>query len=133
MQALDFAGILSFPTVGLIDGTFRANIEETGMSYQLEVETISEAREVDMLTTPYVSNTDEARCMTEAGADFVVAHMGLTTGGNIVAETAKTLDDCMREVQAIADTCKSTRSDVLVLCHGGPIATPVDAQYTLDR
>lgn len=133
LKALGFAGIQNFPTVGLIDGTFRANLEETGMSYQLEVETIAAAREMDMLTTPYVFNTDEARRMTEAGADIVVAHMGLTTGGNIGAETAKTLDDCVREVQAIADTCKGTRSDVLVLCHGGPIATPVDAQYILDR
>lgn len=133
LKALGFAGIQNFPTVGLIDGTFRANLEETGMSYQLEVETIAAAREMDMLTTPYVFNTDEARRMTEAGADIVVAHMGLTTGGNIGAETAKTLDDCVREVQAIADTCKGSRSDVLVLCHGGPIATPADAQYILDR
>ncbi len=133
LKALGFAGIQNFPTVGLIDGTFRANLEETGMSYQLEVETIAAAREMDMLTTPYVFNTDEARRMTEAGADVVVAHMGLTTGGNIGAETAKTLDDCVREVQAIADTCKGIRSDVLVLCHGGPIASPVDAQYILDR
>lgn len=133
LKALGFAGIQNFPTVGLIDGTFRANLEETGMSYQLEVETIAAAREMDMLTTPYVFNTDEARRMTEAGADIVVAHMGLTTGGNIGAETSKTLDDCVREVQSIADTCKSTRSEVLVLCHGGPIASPWDAQYILDR
>jgi predicted TIM-barrel enzyme len=133
LKALGFAGIQNFPTVGLIDGTFRANLEETGMSYQLEVETIAAAREMDMLTTPYVFNTDEARRMTEAGADIVVAHMGLTTGGNIGAETAKTLDDCVREVQAIADICKNLRPEVLVLCHGGPIATPADAQYMLDR
>ncbi len=132
LKALGFAGIQNFPTVGLIDGTFRANLEETGMSYQLEVETIAAAREMDMLTTPYVFNTDEARRMTEAGADIVVAHMGLTTGGNIGAETAKTLDDCVREVQAIADTCKNIRAEVLVLCHGGPIATPADAQFILD-
>jgi len=133
LKALGFAGIQNFPTVGLIDGTFRANLEETGMSYQLEVETIAAAREMDMLTTPYVFNIDEARRMTEAGADIIVAHMGLTTGGNIGAETAKTLDDCVREVQAIADTAKSIRSDVFVLCHGGPIATPDDAQFMLDR
>lgn len=133
LKALGFAGIQNFPTVGLIDGNFRANLEETGMSYQLEVETIAAAREMDLLTTPYVFNTDEARRMTEAGADIVVAHMGLTTGGNIGAETAKTLDDCVREVQAIADTCKDIRADVLVLCHGGPIATPMDAQFILDR
>lgn len=133
LKALGFAGIQNFPTVGLIDGTFRANLEETGMSYQLEVETIAAAREMDLLATPYVFNTDDAKRMTEAGADIIVAHMGLTTGGAIGAETAKTLDDCVREVQAIADTAKSMRSEVLVLCHGGPIATPPDAQYILDR
>lgn len=133
LKALGFAGIQNFPTVGLIDGTFRANLEETGMSYQLEVETIAAAREMDMLTTPYVFNVDEARRMTETGADIVVAHMGLTTGGKIGAETAKTLDDCVREVEAIADTCKNIRPEVLVLCHGGPIATPADAQFILDR
>ena len=133
LRSLGFAGIQNFPTVGLIDGTFRANLEETGMSYQLEVETIATARELDLLTTPYVFNTDEARRMTEAGADIIVAHMGLTTGGAIGAETAKTLDDCVREVQAIADTCKSIRSEVLVLCHGGPIALPPDAQFILKQ
>lgn len=133
LKALGFSGIQNFPTVGLIDGTFRANLEETGMSYELEVETIAAARAMDMLTTPYVFNTNEAKRMTQAGADIVVAHMGLTTGGAIGAETAKTLDDCVREVQAIADTAKSIRSEVLVLCHGGPIATPVDAQYILER
>jgi predicted TIM-barrel enzyme len=133
LKALGFAGIQNFPTVGLIDGTFRANLEETGMSYQLEVETIAAAREMDLLTTPYVFNTDEAKRMTEAGADIIVAHMGLTTGGAIGAETAKTLDDCVREVQAIADTCKSIRSEVLVLCHGGPIALPPDAQFILEQ
>jgi predicted TIM-barrel enzyme len=133
LKSLGFAGIQNFPTVGLIDGTFRANLEETGMSYQLEVETIAAARELDLLTTPYVFNTDEAKRMTEAGADIVVAHMGLTTGGNIGAETALTLDDCVREVQAITDTCKNLRPEVLVLCHGGPIATPDDAAYILER
>jgi predicted TIM-barrel enzyme len=133
LKALGFAGIQNFPTVGLIDGNFRANLEETGMSYQLEVETIAAARELDLLTTPYVFNTDEARRMTEAGADIIVAHMGLTTGGAIGAVTAKTLDDCVREVQAIADTCKSIRSEVLVLCHGGPIALPPDAQFILEQ
>lgn len=133
LKALGFAGVQNFPTVGLIDGTFRANLEETGMSFQLEVETIAAARELDLLTTPYVFDTDQARRMTEAGADIIVAHMGLTTGGNIGAETAKTLHDCVHEVQAIADTAKSIRSEVLVLCHGGPIAMPPDAQYILDR
>lgn len=133
LKALGFAGIQNFPTVGLIDGSFRANLEETGMSYQLEVETIAAAREMDLLTTPYVFNTDEARRMTEAGADIIVAHMGLTTGGAIGAETAKTLDACVDEVQAITDTAKSIRPEVLVLCHGGPIALPPDAQYILDH
>ncbi|MFZ4765015.1 MAG: phosphoenolpyruvate hydrolase family protein [Roseimicrobium sp.] len=133
LKALGFAGVQNFPTVGLIDGTFRANLEETGMSYHLEVETIAASRELDLLTTPYVFNPDEARRMTEAGADIIVAHMGLTTGGNIGAETAKTLDDCVREVQAIADIAKSIRPEVLVLSHGGPIATPPDAQYILDH
>jgi predicted TIM-barrel enzyme len=133
LKELGFAGVQNFPTVGLIDGTFRANLEETGMSYQLEVETIAAAREMDLLTTPYVFNTDEAKRMTEAGSDIVVAHMGLTTGGHIGAETAKTLEDCVREVQAIANTAKSLRPEVFVLCHGGPIATPADAQFILDR
>ncbi len=133
LKALGFAGIQNFPTVAFIDGTFRKCLEETGMSYQLEVETIAAARELDLLTTPYVFNTDEARRMTEAGADIIVAHMGLTTGGSIGAETAKTLDDCVREVQAIAHTAKSLRPEVLVICHGGPIATPEDAQYVMER
>lgn len=133
LKALGFAGIQNFPTVGLIDGTFRANLEETGMSYRLEVEIIAAAREWDLLTTPYVFNAGEARLMTQAGADVIVAHMGLTTGGAIGAETAKTLDDCVREVQAITDTAKSLRDEVLVLCHGGPISTPEDAQYVLER
>jgi len=133
LRGLGFAGIQNFPTVGLIDGTFRANLEETGMSYELEVEMIAGAREMDMLTTPYVFNVSEAKRMTEAGADIVVAHMGLTTGGNIGAGTAKTLGDCVGEVQAITHTCKSLRPDVLVLCHGGPIATPKDAQFILEK
>ena len=133
LHALGFAGIQNFPTVGLIDGNFRANLEETGMSYQLEVDCIAAAHDLDLLTTPYVFNTDEAKRMTRAGADIVVAHMGLTTGGNIGAETARTLNDCVGEVQAIADTCKSLRADVLVLCHGGPIATPDEAQFILEK
>jgi predicted TIM-barrel enzyme len=131
LRGLGFAGIQNFPTVGLIDGTFRANLEETGMSYQLEVETIAAARDLDLLTTPYVFNPDEARRMTAAGADIVVAHMGLTTGGAIGAGTARSLADCVRDVQAIADAAKATRADVLVLCHGGPIATPADAGHIL--
>ncbi len=133
LKELGFAGIQNFPTVGLIDGVFRANLEETGMSYQLEVDCIAAAHDLDLLTSPYVFNVDEARRMTTAGADLVVAHMGLTTSGTIGARTAKSLDASVREVQAIIDTCKSTRSDVMVLCHGGPIATPQDAQYVLHR
>ncbi len=131
LKELGFAGIQNFPTVGLIDGMFRANLEETGMSYSQEVELIAAAREMDLLTTPYVFNVDEAKQMVRAGADIVVAHMGLTTNGSIGAKSAKSLQDCVREVQAITDACKSLRDDCLVLCHGGPIATPEDAQYIL--
>jgi predicted TIM-barrel enzyme len=131
IRELGFAGIQNFPTVGLIDGTLRVNLEETGMSYQLEVDCVRAALQIDLLTTPYVFNTAEAKLMTEAGADIIVAHMGLTTSGMIGARAAKTLDDCVRDVQAIVDTCKSIRSDTIVLCHGGPIATPKEAQYLL--
>ena len=129
LRDMGFAGIQNFPTVGLIDGVFRQNLEETGMSYALEVECIAAARELDMLTTPYAFNTREAEWMTKAGADIVVAHMGLTTSGAIGAQTAKSLETCANEVQAIIDVCKSIRPDVLVLCHGGPIATPADAEF----
>jgi predicted TIM-barrel enzyme len=132
LKELGFAGIQNFPTVGLIDGTFRANLEETGMSYQLEVDCIRAAHEMDLLTTPYVFNSEEARLMTNAGADIVVAHMGLTTSGTIGAFTSKSLDECVKQVQAIVDTCKSLRPETIVLCHGGPIATPKEAQYLLD-
>ena len=128
---LGFAGIQNFPTVGLCDGMFRANLEETGMGYDKEVALIALAREMDILTTPYVFNTTEARLMAEAGADIVVAHMGLTTSGLIGAKTAKTLEQCVTEVQAIADTCHSIRKDIIVLCHGGPIAMPDDAAFIL--
>jgi len=130
---LGFAGIQNFPTVGLCDGMFRANLEETGMGYDKEVALIALAREMDILTTPYVFNTTEARLMAEAGADIVVAHMGLTTSGLIGAKTAKTLEQCVTEVQAIADTCHSIRKDTIVLCHGGPIAMPDDAAFILRR
>ncbi len=133
IKALGFAGIQNFPTVGLIDGVFRANLEETGMSYAMEVECVAAARELDLLTTPYVFNLDETQQMVRAGADIVVAHMGLTTKGSIGAKTARTLDDCVRDVGAIADTAKSLRDDVLVICHGGPIAMPEDAAYILER
>ena len=127
LRDLGFAGIQNFPTVGLIDGLFRANLEETGMGYHLEVEMIAAAHEMDMLTTPYAFNVEEGQLMTEAGADIVVAHMGLTTKGTIGAHTAKTLDDCVEEVKAICNACKSIRGDVITLCHGGPIAEPEDA------
>ena len=133
LKALGFAGIQNFPTVGLIDGQFRANLEETGMGYGLEVECVAAARRLDLLTTPYAFNVDEAQRMTEAGADVVVAHMGLTTSGTIGAKTGRTMDESVRDVRAIADACKSIRADVLVLCHGGPIAEPEQAQYVLDR
>lgn len=133
LRDMGFAGIQNFPTVGLIDGIFRQNLEETGMSYALEVECIAAAHELNLLTTPYVFNTREAEWMTKAGADIVVAHMGLTTSGAIGAQTAKTLEQSAGEVQAIIDVCKSIRSDVFVLCHGGPIATPVDARFMFER
>ena len=133
LRDLGFAGIQNFPTVGLIDGLFRANLEETGMGYHLEVEMIAAAHEMDMLTTPYAFNVQEGQLMTEAGADIVVAHMGLTTKGTIGAHTAKTLDDCVEEVKAICNACKTIRDDVITLCHGGPIAEPEDASYILKR
>lgn len=133
LRDLGFAGIQNFPTVGLIDGRFREGLEETGFGYGLEVELVAEARTLGLLTTPYAFNPDEGRLMAEAGADVVVAHMGLTTGGSIGARTAKDLDASVAEIRAIADACKTARGDCLVLCHGGPIANPEDAQYVLDR
>lgn len=131
--AVGFSGIQNFPTVGLIDGTFRANLEETGMGYGLEVDVVARARAKDMLTTPYVFNASDAEDMTRAGADIVVAHMGLTTGGAIGAETALTLEDCVGEINAIADAARGVRDDVIVICHGGPIAMPEDASFILDN
>ncbi|MBD9650633.1 phosphoenolpyruvate hydrolase family protein (plasmid) [Ensifer sp. PDNC004] len=133
LKAVGFAGIQNFPTVGLIDGTFRANLEETGMGYALEVDLVRLARSKDMLTTPYVFSANDARAMTEAGADIVVAHMGLTTGGAIGADTALTLEACVDEVNAIAAAARSVNPDIIVLCHGGPIAEPEDARYILER
>ena len=133
LQAMGFAGIQNFPTVGLIDGTFRQGLEETGMGYDLEVDLIQAAHDLDLLTTPYAFSPAESAAMAKAGADIVVAHMGLTTLGTIGARTAKSLDDSVREVSAIAEAAKSVRSDILVLCHGGPIAMPLDAQHILDR
>jgi len=131
--ALGFSGIQNFPTVGLIDGTFRANLEETGMGYGLEVELIGRARALDLLTTPYVFSEQEARDMASAGADVVVAHMGLTTGGAIGAQTALELADCVAPINAYAAAAKAVKPDVIVLCHGGPIATPQDASFILAR
>ena len=133
LRDMGFAGIQNFPTVGLMDGVFRVNLEETGMSYQLEIECIAAARRLDLLTTPYAFNADEARQMTAAGADIIVAHMGLTTSGTIGAKTAKTLDQCLGEVQGMVEASKGERSDVMVLCHGGPIARPEDAQWILSQ
>ena len=130
---LGFSGVQNFPTVGLIDGTFRANLEETGMGYGLEVDFIARAARADMLTTPYVFNEDEARAMTQAGADIVVCHMGLTTGGAIGAETALKLQDCVEPINRWTAAARKQRRDVLVLCHGGPIATPEDARFILQH
>jgi predicted TIM-barrel enzyme len=128
-----FAGVQNFPTVGLIDGVFRANLEETGMGYALEVDAVEKARNMDLLTTPYVFNPDDARAMTKAGADILVAHMGLTTAGSIGAQTSKSLDDCVTLIDAIAAAARSIRSDIIMLCHGGPIAMPRDARYVLQN
>src|SRR5579884_38332 len=133
LRELGFAGIQNFPTVGLIDGVFRANLEETGMSYALEVELIEAARAADLLTTPYVFSADDARAMARAGADLIVCHMGLTTGGSIGAETAKSLDDCVALIDEWSEAALDERDDVLVLCHGGPIAEPADAAHVLER
>ncbi len=133
LKEMGFAGVQNFPTVGLIDGMFRANLEETGMGFEHEIELIAAAHRLDLLTTPYAFDPDQSRLLAEAGADVVVAHMGLTTKGTIGAKTARTLDDCAREVAAIAESAKTARPDVLVLCHGGPIADPADAQWILDR
>ena len=133
LKEIGFSGVQNFPTVGLCDGVFRQNLEETGMSYKLEVEMIRKAHELDMLTTPYVFDVQNAVDMTNAGADVIVAHMGLTTKGSIGAHTAKTLDDCVREVQAIHDAAREINPDIIVLCHGGPISEPEDAKYVLSR
>jgi predicted TIM-barrel enzyme len=133
VQAAGFAGVQNFPTVGLIDGAFRANLEETGMSYALEVEMIREAASLGLLTSPYVFDPESAVAMTEAGADVLVPHMGLTTKGTIGAQTALTLDECVERIQAMHDAAVAVNPDVIVLCHGGPLAEPEDAQYVLDR
>jgi len=133
LKDIGFSGIQNFPTVGLIDGTFRANLEETGMGYALEVEVIRAARALDMLTTPYVFGEDDARAMAEAGADIIVCHLGLTTGGAIGAQTALTLADCVPKIDAWAQAALAVRDDIIVLCHGGPIAMPEDARFILSN
>src|SRR6201991_4846743 len=133
LRDMGFSGVQNFPTIGLFDGTMRQSFEETGMGYGLEVDMIREAHKLDLLTTPYVFNTSEAVAMTKAGADIIVAHMGVTTGGSIGATSAKSLDQCVTEIDAIATAARKVRKDVIVLCHGGPISMPADAKYILGR
>jgi predicted TIM-barrel enzyme len=133
LKEMGFAGIQNFPTVGLIDGVLRTNLEETGMGFGVEIDCIAAAHQLDLLTTPYAFDPEQSKLLARAGADVVVAHMGLTTKGSIGARTAKTLDDCVRLVTEIAEAGKNTRGDLLVLCHGGPIASPDDAQYVLSH
>jgi predicted TIM-barrel enzyme len=131
LKAMGFSGVQNFPTVGLIDGTFRANLEETGMSYELEVDMIAQARAKDLLTTPYVFCEDDARAMAKAGADIIVCHLGLTTGGAIGAKTALALADCSARVDAWAEAALQVKRDVIVLVHGGPVAEPDDAAFVM--
>jgi predicted TIM-barrel enzyme len=133
LVSLGFSGVQNFPTVGLIDGTFRANLEETGMGYALEVELIARAHAMNMLTTPYVFSEADARVMAAAGADIIVCHLGLTTGGAIGAGTALTLGDCVERINAWASAAHAVNPEAIVLCHGGPIATPEDARHVLAR
>jgi predicted TIM-barrel enzyme len=133
LKDLGFSGVQNFPTVGLIDGTFRQNLEETGMGYDAEVFVIKQARDLDLLTTPYVFNVSEAKKMAEAGADILVAHMGLTTSGSIGATSGKSLDDCVQLIQEIRDAAVAIKDDIIVLCHGGPIAKPEDAEYVISK
>ncbi|MEG3017500.1 phosphoenolpyruvate hydrolase family protein [Carnobacterium sp.] len=133
LQAQGFNGVQNFPTVGLIDGNFRQNLEETNMGYELEVEMIREAHQLNLLTTPYVFDEKQAQDMADAGADILVAHMGLTTKGSIGAKTALTLDDCVERIEKIIAAGKAVNPEILVICHGGPIAEPEDAQYVLNK
>jgi predicted TIM-barrel enzyme len=133
VKAAGFSGVQNFPTVGLFDGQFRANIEETGMGFGLEVEMIRQARRMDMLTTPYAFKPDEAGAMAEAGADVIVAHMGLTTKGSIGASTAVSLEEAPARVQEICQAARAVSPEVICLCHGGPIAEPEDVEYVLAR
>jgi predicted TIM-barrel enzyme len=131
LKAMGFSGVQNFPTIGLFDGVMRASFEETGMGYGLEVDMIGQAHALDLLTTPYVFNPDEAKAMTQAGADVIVAHMGVTVGGSIGATSGKSLAECVPLIDAIAEAALKVRHDVIVLCHGGPIAMPADAAYIL--
>ncbi|MCX5513164.1 hypothetical protein C3941_01215 [Kaistia algarum] len=133
LKAMGFSGVQNFPTIGLFDGVMRQSFEETGMGFSLEVDMIHQAHELDLLTTPYVFNPAESRAMAEAGADIIVAHMGVTTGGSIGATSAKSLESCVGEIDAIAEAALKVRSDIVVLCHGGPIALPEDAEFILRR
>lgn len=133
LARLGFSGVQNFPTVGLIDGVFRANLEETGMGYYKEVEMIEKARGLDLLTAPYVFSSKDAEAMAQAGADMIVCHLGLTTGGRIGAHTSLTLDDCVERIADWASAARRIRSDIIILCHGGPIAEPADAQAVLNR
>lgn len=133
IKALGFSGVQNFPTIGLFDGTMRQSFEDTGMGYGLEVDMIAAAHAMDLLTTPYAFTPDEAQAMTRAGADIIVAHMGVTTGGEVGAVAAKSLDQCVTEIEAIAEAARRVRPDILVLCHGGPISMPDDARHVLDR
>lgn len=133
LKEMGFTGVQNFPTVGLFDGVFRQNLEETGMGYALEVEMVRQAHALDLLTTPYVFTPDDARQIAEAGADVLVAHMGLTTKGTVGAATARSLDQCVELIQAIHDAGKEVNPEVLVICHGGPIAEPADVEYVLMR
>lgn len=133
LKSEGFAGVQNFPTVGLIDGVFRQNLEETGMAFAQEVEMVGLAHRIGLLTTPYVFSTEDARAMTEAGSDIIVCHMGLTTGGAIGARTGKTLSECVDLIDQFAQAARSVRNDVIILCHGGPISNPEDAGYILER
>lgn len=133
LKDIGFAGIQNFPTVGLIDGTFRANLEETGMSYSQEVDVIRMARDLDLLTTPYVFSPDDAAEMAKAGADIIVCHLGLTTGGSIGAETALKLEDCPALVDEWSEAALKVNKDAIILVHGGPVSSPDDAAYVLNR
>ncbi|MSW74960.1 MAG: phosphoenolpyruvate hydrolase family protein, partial [Actinobacteria bacterium] len=133
IKEIGFTGVQNFPTVGLIDGTFRQGLEETGMGYDLEVEMIRQARELDLLTASYVFDADSARAMAQAGTDILVPHMGLTTKGMIGASSAKTLDDCIPLIQEMTDVARRINPEIIVICHGGPIAEPDDAKYVIGK